>query len=116
MNPLLESPDEGRDEVELASHAGRWFLILFPGRQVANPEPGNLGNLLAGLGLKVGLVTDTGYNVQPDLLLAHGEIEIVLTVDRKEGGTVVSSLFYDLANGTFPLGLVLVDLALGETP
>lgn len=57
-----------------------------------------------------------GYNVELDLLLAHGQLHEVFRVCCKQGTTVETGLFVDFTNGTVSLAFLLVDLALWETP
>ena len=62
---------------------------------------------------------DISEDVQPDMLLAHRDINIFHFFcfrDQASSPDVVTSLFVYLANGTIKIIFILVDFSSGEAP
>lgn len=126
-DPLLQRNEERRYHVEFVGIVrvfGRVVVVvlvpLLPeGRQIGQLVPLDLANLLPGAGLEVGVNGDIAENVEPNLLVAHSdlnELGVLAGRDETRGADVEPGLLVHLADRAVQVVLVLVDLSPGEAP
>ena len=122
-NPLLEWMHKRSYHIELVrigdGEALILLLALLQCRQLRQLVPLNLANLLAGTRLKMSILWHAPENVQPHVLLSHGdfdELDIFLILDQSGFPNVKTSFLVDFSNGAVDVFLIFIDFASWKTP
>ncbi|PNY29886.1 hypothetical protein TCAP_00200 [Tolypocladium capitatum] len=124
-DPLLQRYQERRNHVKLVGvGAGSRVIVVLSSllaerRELRQLVPLDLANLLPCSGLEVCVHRDVAKNVEAELLLSHGDLDVLgLLLDGHQTGSanVQASFFVYLPNSAVQIVFVFVDLASRETP